>query len=129
MGATRTAINYRLDITDSSCNAFGEVFQDDPTTNEAGVYSIVPACNPFTPAGVASGRVLIIPVINSLCNGSCDVTITNFALFYLERIGNGGCTGNNCEVVGRFVKVSQNIGLLAGTFNEEAAIQFVRLVN
>ena len=55
------------------------------------------------------------------------LTIKSFALFYLERIGTGGCTGNKCEVVGRFVRVSQNIGLLAGTFNEASAVQFVRL--
>ena len=128
VGATRTAMNYRLDITDSNCNSFGEVFEDDPTTNEAGVYSIVQGCNPFLASGYSSGRVLIIPVIDSLCNGSCSVTITNFALFYLERIGDGGCTGNECEVVGRFVRVSQNVGLLAGTYNANASIQFVRLV-
>ena len=129
VGATRTAINYRLGATDTQCNDFTDVFEDDPLSSDPTVYRITQACNPFLAGGYLSERVVIIPVIEQLCNGSCTVTITGFALAFLERIGTGGCTGNDCEVVARFVRVNQNLGLLAGTFDAQATNQFVRLVN
>jgi hypothetical protein len=170
VGPTRTAVDYRMDNTDVQCDDFAEVFQDDPTTDDPTVYAFNQNCNPFTGGLYNSHRVVIIPVIEELCNGSCEVTIVDFALFYLEGYcgseeeggaaghnenhnppgqeeptpapdegcsdngnGNGnsggdGCTGNSCEIVGRFVRVHQNVGMLAGTFNEEASNQFVRLV-
>jgi Flp pilus assembly protein TadG len=128
VGDTRTAIQWRLNETHVQCDEFTEVFEDDPTTSEDGVYRITQDCNPFLPGGYESHRVLIVPVIEQLCNGSCEVTIVDFALFFLEGFANGGCTGNDCEVIGRFVRVHQNVGMLAGTFDEEAANQFVRLV-
>ena len=78
--------------------------------------------------GSDSARILIVPVIDELCNGSCEVTIVEFALFYLEGFGNGCGQGNECEVVGTFVRVNQNIGLLAGTFDADSFNNFVRLV-
>lgn len=130
IGATRTAIEYRLNNTDVHCDQFTEVFEDDPTTDEEGVYRIVEQCNPFLADSYYSSlRVLIVPVIDQLCNGSCTVTITQFALFFLEGFQNpGSCQGNDCEIVGRFVRVHQNVGLLAGTFDPESNNQFVRLV-
>lgn len=127
VGPTRTAINYRLANTDTQCNDFTDVFEDDPLSSDPTVYRITAACNPFLAGGYLSDRVVIIPVIEQLCNGSCTVTITGFALAFLERIGTGGCTGNDCEVVARFVRVNQNLGLLAGTFDAQASNQFVRL--
>jgi hypothetical protein len=128
VGTTRTATNFLLDSTDAACNEFDETFEDDPTTSEDGVYRITPDCNSFIQSGLESRRILIVPVIDELCNGSCEVTIVDFALFFLERIGDGGCTGNDCELVGRFVRVNQNVGLLAGTFDPDANNQFIRLV-
>ena len=128
IGSTRTAITYRLDNTDAACDEFTEVFEDDPTTADPGVYRIVQECNPYLEGGYSSLRVVIVPVIDELCNGSCTVTIVNFALFFLEGFGNGGCTGNDCEIIGRFVSVNQNVGLLAGTFDPNSFNSFVRLV-
>ncbi len=128
IGGTRTAIQYRIDNTDALCDEFNEVFEDDPASSDPGTYRIVPDCNPFLASSYSSLRVLIVPVIDELCNGSCSVTVVNFALFFLERIGSGGCTGNDCEVVGRFVRVNQNVGLLAGTYDPNALNSFVRLV-
>lgn len=129
VGGTRTAINSRVDDTDGACDSFGETFEDDPTTSEEGVYRITQECNPFLPGGYQSERILIIPVINELCNGSCTVTIVTFGLFFLEGFQNQqSCTGNDCEIQGRFVRVNQNVGLLAGTFDAEAENLFVRLV-
>ncbi len=132
VGPTKTAVDYRLDFTETQCSEFegtNGVFEDDPTTNEEGVYRIKPGCNPFVNSVFDSGRILIIPVIDELCSGSCEVTIVTFALFFLERIGDDGCTGNDCEIVGRFVSVNQNVGLLAGTYDETSSNKFVRLVS
>ena len=134
VGGTREAINWRLENTADACSEFegvNGVFEDDPTTNEQGVYRIVPECNPFVNSEYDSHRVMIIPVLEELCStggGACEVTIVSFALFFLERIGDDGCTGNDCEIVGRFVTVHQNVGLLAGTFDDDAYNSFVRLV-
>jgi Flp pilus assembly protein TadG len=184
IGATRTAIDYRMDNTEAECDDFAEVFQDDPTSSDPTVYAFNSDCNPFNSAAAyTSMRVVIVPVIEQLCNGSCEVTIVDFALFFLEGYapscpdggapaggmvdgeggaaghnpghnppgqntptptntpdpaatptpepcnGNGGsgCSGNECEVIGRFVRVHQNVGMLAGTFNSESSNQFVRL--
>jgi Flp pilus assembly protein TadG len=118
VGPTREALMDRLNRTDGACDEFDETFQDDPTTSEFGVYRITPDCNSFIQTGLESGRILIVPIIDELCNGSC----------FLERIGDGGCTGVDCEVVGRFVRVNQNVGLLAGTFDADSNNQFIRLV-
>ncbi len=147
VGGTRNAINYRMDNTDSHCDTFDEVFTDDPTTSDQGAYRFEPLCNPFIAGSYASQRVVIIPVVDRLCNGSCEVTIVEFALFFIESMGSGACgptppptpcgnrngrgapcTGNDCEVIGRFVQVGQNVGLLAGTYNPNASTKFIRLV-
>ena len=127
-GPTSDAISYRINNTSVECDEFGEVFEDDPTTSEPDVYRIVNECNPFLEGGYSSLRVLIVPVIDELCNGSCEVTITRFVLAFLEGFGSGGCSGNDCEIVARFVRVNQNVGLLAGTFDPEGFNHFVRLV-
>jgi hypothetical protein len=134
IGGTRRAIQYRLDNTDAHCDEFDEVFTDDdgsgpPDQNDDGIYRLANDCNPFTEGGYDSLRVLIVPIIGDLCNGSCEVTIEDFGLFFLEGFANGSrCTGNDCEIIGRFVRVNQNIGLLAGTFDPDSANSFVRLV-
>jgi hypothetical protein len=134
IGPTGTAVNYRLDNTDSHCDEFDEVFTDDdgsgaPDQDDDGIYRLTDDCNPFTEGGYDSLRVIIVPIIDSLCNGRCEVTIQDFGLFFLEGFANGNrCTGNDCEIIGRFVRVNQNIGLLAGTFDPDSANSFVRLV-
>lgn len=128
IGNTRTAIDYRINNTDDECAVFDDVFEPDLTTSDPDDWRIVWDCNPFLAGGFDSERVIIIPVIDELCNGACQVTIVSFALFFLEGYGSGGCTGNDCEITGRFVRVNQNLGLLAGTFDPNSFNQFVRLV-
>ncbi len=138
VSGTRNAIQYRLDNTDIQCDEFDEVFTDDdgsgaPDQDGDGIYRLTTECNPFTEGGYESLRVLIVPVIDELCptqgGGSCEVTIIDFALFFLDGFATpNSCTGNKCEIVGRFVRVNQNIGLLAGTYDPNAANSFVRLV-
>ncbi len=96
VGGTRDGVDYRLDNTIFECDTFAEVF----TPNGSGGYDITPECDAFN--GVSgSGRVLLLPVIDELCNGSCTVTLKYFVLMFLNDLGT--CKGNDCEVEGTFV--------------------------
>jgi len=125
MGPTRDGVDYRMNNTDSACDSFAEVF----TSNDNGTYSIDQECNPFIEGSKPSLRVIIVPVIDELCDGRCLVTIKEFALFYLEGYGSGGCTGgSNCEIAGRFVKANITTGGLVGVYDPDALMHFTRLV-
>jgi hypothetical protein len=123
-GPTRTGVDYRIGHTSSACDTFGEVFS--PNGNSS--YTINSTCNPFISSSQASLRVVIVPIINQLCNGRCDVTIKGFALFYLEGYGDGGCTGNYCEVKGRFVRAEITTGAIKGVYDPNSLLHFFRLV-
>jgi Flp pilus assembly protein TadG len=132
-GATRDATDFRMQNTISSCNTFALAF---PTQDSDGTYHLDPNCNPwldgpggcpYGPSGVlCSRRVLVIPVVNSFGNGQTPVTITQFALVYLEGY-TGTCTGNSCDIQARFVKADVSARALAGTYDPSASIQFVKL--
>ena len=145
INGTREAIEYRLDNTDDLCDEFDEVFFDDPFTSGSDTYRLTQDCNPFISSSYSSLQVILVPVVcvvlddgtcegnfNS-CTGSCEVRIVEFALFFLQGFGGTGnantaCTGNDCEIMGTWVRVNQNVGLLAGTFDPDSANHFVRLV-
>src|SRR4029077_16678892 len=123
IGATRTATDYRMNNTSSNCDTWAEAVVVNGTTQ-----FLRPECNPFVTGGnTASRRILVIPVINNLCNGSCNVTITEFALFFLEGYGNNGCTGNHCDIQGRFINSNTNYGSSVGVFNANTLSHFVKL--
>jgi hypothetical protein len=113
-----------MDNTSVQCDEFDEVF----TANAAGGYYVNTQCNPWLEGGYASMRVIIVPVIDSLCNGSCDVTVTGFTMFWLEGYGAGDCTGNACEIAGRFITAELTTGALAGTYDADSSLHFARLV-
>jgi len=128
-GPTRDGIDYRMDEdnTADECNDFtgdNGAFVD----NGDGTHYLKPGCNPFLAGGENSLRVVLIPIIDELCNGSCEVTIKGFALFYLEGYDSGKCSGNECEIEGWFVKAHVNVGALTGVYDSDGSIQFVRLV-
>ena len=125
VGSTRTGTNYRIDNNDPACNTWAQ------TVNVVGgKHQLKPECNPFVAGGnPASLRIIIVPVISSLCNGACNVTVTEFALFFLEGYGAGGCTGNNCEIKGKFINSNTNLGATSGTFDSDPSTShFVRLI-
>jgi hypothetical protein len=69
-------------------------------------------------------------VIEESCDGHCDVTIVEFALFFLEGFGEAGCVqGNDCEIEGRYMQSNMNIGALMGVYDPDTFAHFVRLVN
>ncbi len=123
VGGTRTGTNHRLDNTDPDCDTW------DETMEVHGQEQFIRAeCNPFAAGGNSDSlRVIVIPVISNLCNGSCSVTITEFALFFLEGYGAGGCRGNSCDIKGRFISSNTNYGADVGVYNEDTLAHFVKL--
>lgn len=125
-GPTRDGTDYRLLNTSGACDTWDEVV----VIAADGTHGLKSGCNPFGSGGNPDSlRVIIIPVIDELCNGSCQVTITEFVLFFLEGYSENGCTGNDCEIVGRFISSNTNYGSLMGVYDENTFAHFVRLVN
>jgi hypothetical protein len=123
-GPTREGTDYRINNTTAACDTWAEVV----TVGSNGLYGLTPACNPFGPNGnSASKRVIVIPVIAGEFHGRSSVTITEFALFFLEGYGDGGCTGNSCEVTGRLINSNTNYGAYLGTFDPNTVAHFMRL--
>lgn len=126
VGKTREGIEWRIENTVASCDSFDEVF----TLRDDGHYGITAGCNPFVDGGEGSKRVVLIPVIDELCDGRCNVTVLRFAVFWLEGFGPGGCSGgNSCEVLGKFVPVVVDIGGKFGDLDSSGGIVTPRLVD
>ena len=125
VGGTRDGIKYRIRNTSTSCDEFDEVLIPDGN----GSYRVNGTCNPWT-EGSNSLRLVLIPVIESFCNGSCTVTILYFTGFFLDDFAQSQCKGNSCELTGTFVKTvfdPYNDAVL-GIFDPDSGIKFVRLV-
>lgn len=128
IGPTRVGIQYLLDNASTACDEFGEVFVPDDSTPNPNDYTLTDGCNPFRAGGPGdSAPVIMTPVIDHLCSGRCDVTVLYFAMFFVEDLDS--CTGNDCVVHGRFAKANVDVGGLIGSYDEDSAISFVRLVD
>ena len=123
VGKTKAGVDYRITNTDAHCDTFGEVFSGPVN----GKFTLNALCNPWLAGSYKSLRVVMVPIVAGLCNGTCDLTITGFALFWLEGYGSGGCTGNSCEITGRFVNADLTTNSLAGVYNADSSTHFVRL--
>jgi hypothetical protein len=124
-GPTRTATDYRINNTSADCDTWEEVV----VVAADGTHGLTPECNPFTNGGNSySLRVIIIPIISGEFRGRSEMTIVEFALFFLEGYGDGGCSGNSCEIKGRFIRSNTNYGAVTGVFDEDTLVHFVRLV-
>jgi len=134
IGPTATGVDFRINNTMPECDTFDEVFSTpDPITGKS---NIDPDCNPWTDGpgkctsdtDICSRRVIIIPVVDSFGSGASDpATIQRFALMFLEGYDDGKCQGNSCEIKGRFVSADINTRALAGSYDEDALIHFIRL--
>ncbi len=122
-GPTKQGLDAIYAGTDAACTNFDQVF----TSNGDGTYRINSECNPFISGSLGSRRVLLVPVIQSLCNGTCDVTITQFAVFFLEGT-QSKCTGSNCEIRGRFVRANFTTGAAIGVYDASSLMHFIKLV-
>jgi hypothetical protein len=122
IGPTKTGVDYLISNTSGSCDSFAEVFHQRPD----GTYSLTDRCNRW--AGVTdSKRVVLVPVISSLCNGKCTVTVLYFAMFFLNSLDT--CTGHDCQVTGQFVKVVTDTNGVNGSFDPHNAIRSFRLTS
>jgi len=123
IGPTKKGLDYIYANTDAACQQFGQVF----TPNDDGTYRMNPECNPFIEGSKSSLRVLIVPVIESLGNGTSPVTIKEFGLFFLDGT-KSKCTGNDCLIEGRFIRADFTTGAVVGTYDPNGLMHFIRLV-
>lgn len=126
IGATRDGFSYRFDNTSTDCDELDEVL----IPNGDGTYRVNGPCSPFS-GGSESLRLVLVPVINGFCNGSCDVTIQYFAVMFLEGFNSTKCKGNSCEVTGTFVKavMDPHNDALLGAYDPQSGVHFVRLID
>jgi hypothetical protein len=124
VGKTRSGVDYRMNNTASECDDFDEVF----TLDADGNYRVEPLCNPWVDGGYTSLRVIVVPIIDSLCNGSCDVTVTGFTMFWLEGYSGSKCSGSSCEIEGRFINAELTTNALTGAYDPDSSLHFARLV-
>jgi hypothetical protein len=122
VGSTGDGVTYLIANTSASCDSFDDVFR----ARSDGAYNVVSGCNPWQGA-TDSKRVILVPVIDSFCNGHCDVTVLYFAVFFLETLDS--CNGNDCQITGRFAKVVVNPSLEIGSFDPNSAITSIHLVS
>jgi hypothetical protein len=126
ISASRNGFNYRFNNTSAECDSFDEVLipQGD------GTYRINGPCSPFS-AGSKSLRLVMVPVIDKFCNGTCTVTIQYFTVMFLQGFNSSKCTGNSCEITASFVKVvmDPHNDALLGTYDPVSGVTLVRLVD
>lgn len=127
IGATRHSLSWIMANTDSSCDTFNEVFSSiDPTT---GFAQLNAGCNRFTSPSAKSYRLVLVPIIKNLCNGSCKVTVVQFAMFFIESYScSGAGAGNSCDLTGRYAKANADMQGLIGAYDPDGTTRFVRLV-
>lgn len=66
--------------------------------------------------GNGSCRLIAVPVVADLAQGSAPETITEFALFWLNSIQQP-CNGNHCEIAGYFIHAHVSISGLVGNYD------------
>lgn len=127
VGPTQQGLRDRLRDTSPACDTFNEVFYQDPANSTRML--IYPECNPFPPYSVAgSRRVVLVPVIDSLCNGRCDVRIVRFAMVFMNEVQ---CSGGqaSCQVTAQFAEAAFDPSFVKlGAYQGDSALKFARLV-
>jgi len=127
VGKTRSALDWIFANTSEDCNTYDEVFP--PSAGDPSRLSIAASCNKFTNPAAASYQLVLVPVIDSLCNGSCTVTVQEFALFFLESYTcSGSGQGNSCDLVGRYVQANASVSGVLGAYDAGGSINSVRLI-
>jgi Flp pilus assembly protein TadG len=127
IGPTRQALQWITSHTSAECDSYSEVFVTEPL--DPGRPTLTDQCNRFINGSAASYRVFLVPIIDELCNGRCDVNVLGFAMFFIESYTcSGSGQGNSCDLNGRYAKTDVTIDGAFGPFNEEASVTFVRLV-
>jgi Flp pilus assembly protein TadG len=127
VGKTKSALDWIFANTSDECDTYDEVFTT--SAGDPSRLAIESACNKFTNPTAASYQLVLVPVISNLCNGSCDVTVQEFALFFIESYTcSGSGQGNSCDLVGRYVQADANVAGLIGAYDPGGSVNSVRLV-
>lgn len=127
VGKTRSAIDWIFANTSDDCDTYDEVFP--PSAGDPSRLAIAASCNKFTNPAAASYQLVLVPVIDSLCIGSCDVTVLEFALFFIESYTcSGPGQGNSCDLVGRYVQANATVSGVLGAYDADGSINSVRLI-
>ncbi len=127
IGTTRSALQWIFANTAPACDSYEAVFSEHEFDETR--LSLVPRCNRFTSPTAASYRLILVPIIDELCNGRCDVNILGFGLFFIESYSCGGSgQGNSCDLIGRYAQAEGSVNGLLSAFNEEASIRSVQLI-
>jgi hypothetical protein len=71
---------------------------------------------------------VLVPVIKNLCDGRCQVTVVEFAMFFIESYTCTGGQGNSCDLTGRYAKADGDIQGLIGIYDPTSTSRFVRLI-
>ena len=128
VGKTRQALDWIFANTDTACDSYEEVFSEHEYDQSR--LALVPQCNRFTSPTATSYRLILVPVIDELCNGRCDVTIQGFGLFFIESYSCGGNgQGNSCDLVGRYARADGNVKGILSAFSEDASVKSVQLIH
>lgn len=123
-GPVRDGIQHRVQYTHPQCSTWESVAYQAPDPP-----GLKPKCDPWAEDSLSSLRVIMIPVVTGLFGekGSHKVTIVAFAIFFLEDIS--GCTGNNCDIKGRFIKTQLHTGGLGyAPLNPDSSVTLVKLL-
>ena len=118
-GPTEDGVQYRISHTSAECDTWEEV-----TTPEGGLAA---ECNPYLNPEAGSQRVILVPIVDGLWDegGKHKVTIVDFAIFFLEEPPQ--CTGNDCDITGRFIETSLS-GFETAPYDPNSSITMVALV-
>ncbi len=127
VGKTQSAIDWIFANTSDDCDTYGEVFP--PSAGDPSRLSIAAICNKFTNPTAASYQLILVPVIDNLCNGSCTVTVQEFALFFIESYTcSGEGQGNSCDLIGSYVQANASVSGVLGAYDDGGSINSVRLI-
>lgn len=127
VGKTRSALDWVFANTTTSCDSYEEVFSDHQYDESR--LALVPLCNRFTNPTAESYRLILVPIIDELCNGKCNVNIQGFGLFFIESYSCGGNgQGNSCDLVGRYAQAEGSVNGLLSAFSEESSIKSLQLI-
>jgi hypothetical protein len=125
VGPTEAALEWVDLNTPAACDTFDEVFTPIAGSD---MFAMAASCNPWTTSQPAT-KVAIVPVIDKLCNGSCDVTILDFAMFFFEGVQcDGKGKGSSCQVMGTYVKTPTHPSAYVGPLDPDGVVTFVRLI-
>ncbi|HET6615253.1 MAG TPA: hypothetical protein VFH62_05155 [Dehalococcoidia bacterium] len=91
VGPTKDGVDFAIANTVAACDTWDEATAGP---DGDGYYSVTAACSPDTEAG--SLRVIVVPTSQLGAPSADPVTITGFAMFWLD--GRGICIGSTCDV-------------------------------